>query len=93
MREIGVRDLKAQLSSVLREVEEGETVRVTSRGRPVADIVPMGPALPDDPMETLIAEGRITPPSRPKPKGPPPPPRKTGRSASAIVLAEREEER
>lgn len=92
MREIGVRDLKAQLSSVLRDVEKGETVRVTSRGRPVADIVPTEPALPDDPMERLIAEGRVTPPSAPLPKNPPPP-IDTGQSGTAIILAEREEER
>lgn len=84
--------MKAQLSSVLRDVEGGETVRVTSRGRPVADIVPMESALPDDPMEKLIAEGRVTPPSAPLPKNPPPP-IDTGGSASAIILAEREEER
>jgi prevent-host-death family protein len=91
MREIGVRDLKAQLSNVLREVEKGERVRVTSRGRPVADIVPMEPVLPGDPMEKLIAEGRVTPPSGPLPKNPPLP-IDTGRSVSATILAEREEE-
>lgn len=42
MREIGVRELKSSLSSVLHEVEEGEQVRVTTRGRAVADIVPAG---------------------------------------------------
>jgi prevent-host-death family protein len=90
MREIGVRDLKAQLSSVLREVEKGERVRVTSRGRPVAEIVPV--ESPEEWRQRMIAEGRITPGRRPLPKNPPPP-RKTGRSASAIILAEREEER
>lgn len=91
MREIGVRDLKAQLSSVLHDVEDGERVRVTSRGKPVADIVPV---LPDrgEAMKQLIAEGRVTPASRPHPSYTPPP-RKTGRSASAVILAEREEER
>jgi prevent-host-death family protein len=84
--------LKANLSSVLRDVEEGERVRVTSRGRPVADIVPVLPER-SEAMKKMIAEGRVTPASRPKPEGPPPRPRKTGRSASAIILAEREEER
>lgn len=84
--------MKAQLDSVLRDVEDGTRVRVTSGGRQVADIVP---ALPErsEAMKKLIAEGGVTPASRPKPKGPPPRPRKTGRSASAIILAEREEER
>lgn len=84
--------MKAQLNSVLRDVEDGERVRVTSGGRSVAEI---GPPLPErsEVMKKLIAEGRVTPASRPKPKGPPPRPTKTGRSASAIILAEREEER
>jgi len=89
---MGVRDLKAQLSRVLHDVEKGERVTVTSRGRPVAEIVPVMPER-SEAMKKLIAEGKVTPASRPKPKGPPPSPRKTGRSASAIILAEREEER
>jgi prevent-host-death family protein len=91
MREIGVRELKANLSSVLRRVSEGERVRVTRRGRPVAELVP---AMPErsEAMKKLIAEGRVTPASGFIPKNPPPP-RKTGRSASAVILAEREEER
>ncbi|HEX3609065.1 MAG TPA: type II toxin-antitoxin system prevent-host-death family antitoxin [Solirubrobacterales bacterium] len=92
MREIEVRELATQLSSVLREVEGGESVRIVSDGRPVADIVPVMPER-SEAMKKLIAEGKVTPASRPKPKGPPPRPRKTGRSASAIILAEREEER
>lgn len=84
--------MKAQLSSVLHDVEDGERVRVTSRGRPIADIVPVLPER-GEAMKQLIAEGRVTPASHPKPQGPPPPPRKTGRSASAVVLAEREKER
>jgi len=43
-------------------------------------------------MKKLIAEGKVTPAPGSIPKNPPPP-RKTGRSASAIILAEREEER
>ena len=91
MREIGVRELKASLSSVLRSVGEGERVRITRRGRPVAELVP---AIPEqsEAMEKLVAEGRVTPASRPLPMNPPSP-RNTGRSASAFILAEREEER
>lgn len=91
MREIGVRELKATLSSVLRDVESGERVRVTHRGRPIAEIAP---AMPErsEAMEKLIAEGRVTPATRPLPMSPPSP-RDTGRSASALILAERDEER
>jgi prevent-host-death family protein len=91
MREIGVRELKANLSSVLRDVEEGKRVTVTSRGRPVAEIVPVLPERSET-MKKLIAEGRVTPATRPLPMSPPSP-RDTGRSASAFILAEREEER
>jgi prevent-host-death family protein len=99
MREIGVRELKAKLSSVLSRVERGERVRITRRGRPIADIVPVespetvqGGHERSETMKRLIAEGRVTPASGSIPKNPPAP-RKTGRSASAIILAEREEER
>ncbi len=38
MRAVGVRELKANLSRYLREVERGETVLVTDRGRVVAEL-------------------------------------------------------
>lgn len=100
MREIGVRELRATLSKVLRRVDKGERFRVTVRGRPVADLVPAVPAEAAEAtnrygerMSQLIAEGRVTPASRsgPLPEGPPP--HYTGKSATAIILAEREEER
>jgi prevent-host-death family protein len=41
MREIPQRELRNNVSAVLREVEGGATLRVTVRGRPVADLVPI----------------------------------------------------
>lgn len=38
MRTIGIRELKAQLSRVLRDVQSGETVLVTDRGHVVAEL-------------------------------------------------------
>lgn len=94
MREIGVRELKANLSKVLRRVDAGEQVRITSRGRPVADIVPArAPQRYSEGMRKLIAEGRVTPASRPLPLPKAPPPIRTRVSASALILAEREEGR
>jgi prevent-host-death family protein len=90
MREIGVRELKTQLSSVLREVEDGKTVRVTSSGKPIADIVPIESA--EEQWGRMVAEGRIAPGKRPLPRNPPPP-IKTDRPASELILAEREEDR
>lgn len=41
MREIPQRELRNNVSAVLREVEAGGSLRVTVRGRPVADLVPI----------------------------------------------------
>jgi len=92
MREIGVRELKRSLSETLRAVERGEQVRVTVRGRAIADIVPAGAAPGDDRVRTLVADGRLTPPASARPTRAP---RlaKTDRSASALVIGERDAER
>jgi prevent-host-death family protein len=92
MREIGVRELKQSLSETLRAVGRGQQVRVTVRGKAVADIVPAGAAAMDDRLRGLVAEGRLVVPSRARPKRAP---RlvKSRRSASSLVLSEREAER
>jgi len=92
MREIGVRELKQSLSETLRAVARGEQVRVTRRGQPLADIVPAGAADGDDRLRELVAEGRLTPPARARPSRAP---RlaKASRSASELVLSERDAER
>lgn len=92
MREIGVRNLKRSLSETLRAVERGEQVRVTVRGRPVADIVPAGAAASDDRVRALVAEGRLTPPAAARPTRAPRLAKVRG-SASALVIAERDAER
>ncbi len=92
MREMGVRELKATLSQTLRAVARGQQVRVTLRGRPLADIVPAGVSTKDDRLRGLVAQGRLVAPARARPRRAP---RlvKSSRSASALVLAERETER
>jgi prevent-host-death family protein len=91
MRELGVRELKQSLSATLRAVSRGEHVRVTLRGRPVADIVPAGAAAGDERMRQLIADGRVVPPSRARPKHAP---RlvTAAQRASALVLTDRDTE-
>src|SRR6266545_4115612 len=56
MRSIGIRELRQQASTYLRDVERGETVEVTDRGRPVARLVPVGRS---DPRAELITSGRL----------------------------------
>jgi prevent-host-death family protein len=91
MREIGVRELKQTLSETLRAVGRGEQIRVTLRGRAIADIVPAG-AAGDDRLRVLVSEGRVVPPSRQLPSRAPR--LVTGQaSASALVLSERDAER
>lgn len=92
MREIGVRELRETLAEILRAVEAGEHVRVTSRGRALADIVPAGSPARDARLEELIRLGRVVPPSRGRPAKAPRM-AQSDRSASAAVLAERALER
>ncbi len=40
MREVNITELRAHLPSYLRQVAEGEEIRVTQRGRVIARIVP-----------------------------------------------------
>lgn len=58
MRTIGIRELRQQASRYLRDVQRGETIEVTDRGRPVARLVPVPR---DDGLEQLAASGRLVP--------------------------------
>ena len=68
MREVGIRALKQNASEVIADVVQGETIVVTDRGRPVAQISP----LPNSPLATHIANGMITKAKNPKAKLPKP---------------------
>lgn len=61
MESIGVRELRQNLSVYLREVKEGESFRVTERGREVARLVPSGPV--SSPIARLVAERGATMPT------------------------------
>lgn len=59
---MGVRELRQRASELLRLVEQGHTVRITDRGRPVAVLAP----LPDtSPLDRLRATGACRPASAP----------------------------
>lgn len=89
-----MKELRNKLSEYLRRVAGGERVTVTMHGRPVAEILPAGsPRDPDDEIwRRLAAEGKVTLPTLPK-SDRDPPLYKAPRSASELIIREREQER
>lgn len=55
---IGIRDLKAHLSSYLEKVQKGHTIIITSHGKPIAHLTPTREELMDR-VRTLQAAGLI----------------------------------
>ena len=55
---IGIRDLKAHLSSYLEKVQKGHTIVITSHGKPIAQLTPTREELMDR-VKTLQAAGLI----------------------------------
>jgi prevent-host-death family protein len=62
MMKVGVAELRQNLSKYLRLVERGERLVVTDRNRPVAELGP--PPSTGDALDRLIAEGRVSRPTR-----------------------------
>ena len=60
MTTVGIRALKQNASAVIAQVERGETVVVTDRGRRVAQIVPLQPGR----LDTLVGSGEARPARR-----------------------------
>ena len=56
MASVGVRELRQAASELLRRVEQGETIEITDRGRPVALLSPLPGG---GPLERLRAGGQI----------------------------------
>lgn len=82
---VGIRELRADLSRWVRRVAAGEEVVVTDRGKPVAKLVPMNG---ERRIDQLIREGRVTPAPRPW-RGPLPKPIEGIGTLSDIVIRER----
>jgi len=75
MRTFGLKTLKNKPSEYVRAAASGETIVVTDRGRPVAEIVPPRPK-PGSLIERGVREGWLTPakcPLAPLPPGQPVP--------------------
>jgi antitoxin (DNA-binding transcriptional repressor) of toxin-antitoxin stability system len=70
MRTVGVRDLKAHLSRILQDVQRGEVVLVTDRGRVVAELrqpglAPIALSRMDRALAELAADGALRLAERP----------------------------
>lgn len=57
MSEVGIRALKQNASAVVAEAAAGETVTITDRGRPVAQMT----AIPKSRLRSLVEEGQARP--------------------------------
>ena len=60
MSEVGIRALKQNASAVVAKAAAGETVTITDRGRPVAQLSP----IPSSPLRRMLAAGSARPPRR-----------------------------
>lgn len=56
MTDVGIRKLRQEASELLRRVQEGETIQITDRGRPVALLAPIPKG---SPLEQLRASGQV----------------------------------
>jgi prevent-host-death family protein len=58
MARVGVRELRDNVSAVLRRVAAGEAIEITHHGHPVARLVPLSHR---SALTQMIAEGRASP--------------------------------
>ena len=93
MSEIGIRDLRKDLSSQIRRAAAGETIVVTVDGEPRAKLVPIEVVPRRQTMEELIAAGRVIPARRRGQTPPDPPPMFEGTRSSSEILDEIRAER
>jgi prevent-host-death family protein len=89
VEQIPIRVLNQDTAAVLARVARGETVEITSRGRPVARITPIA----DDRLSALVAAGRVLPPTIITPFGMPTTPAGDAREAGELLRELRDEER
>ncbi len=83
--EVGIRELRADLSRWVKRVRAGEEIVVTDRGRPVARLVQLDG---ERKLDRLIREGVVTPAPNPW-RGPLPKPIEGVGPLSDIVLDDR----
>lgn len=88
MSNIGVRELKAQLSQQLKRVQRGSRLTITDRGRPIAVLSPVEPQRNVAWAWRMVAEGKVSW-SGGKPRGLNPPVPGRGKPTSQMVLEDR----
>jgi prevent-host-death family protein len=90
--QVGVRELRQNLSRWLRRVGNGESFEVTERGTPVAMLTPLPPA--NSALARLVAQGRIARLAQGNLADlGPPPPRAEGEPSLSEILDELREDR
>ena len=82
--EVGIRDLRNNLSHYLDRVRAGDELVVTDRGRAIAQLLPLGR---ERALDRLIAAGVVTPAASPKRASPLPV--ETAGTVSDLVAAQR----
>lgn len=87
-RQVGIREMKAQLSRLVREVKQGATVVVTEHGRPVARLVPE-PVSVEERMQALCASGLVQWSGRRLGKASPPVPLAGKRGVAELLVEDR----
>jgi prevent-host-death family protein len=85
--DVGIRELRADLSRYLRRVRDGDEVVVTDRGTPVARLVPFERES-ESRFDQMVREGLIIPAPHPW-RGPLPEPIEGAGPLSDIVLDDR----
>jgi antitoxin (DNA-binding transcriptional repressor) of toxin-antitoxin stability system len=96
MRTVGIRELKAHLSRVLRDVQNGETVLVTDRGKVIAELRQPGLAAStlspvDQKLAELAAKGVLRLAEKPKWKYEPSPIHLPPGTAAELLAEDRDE--
>lgn len=89
--DVGVRELRQNLSVYLRRIAQGETLRVTDHGHPVALLTPL-PNSGDPVLDEFEAQGLLERPRSRRRPLPPPVPLRPGEPTLSEVLQEMRDE-
>ena len=89
---VGVRELKTRLGRYLRAVRQGQTIVVTDRGEPVAELRPivLAKSSKGTELDRLVALGRLTRKSEPS-LAPFRPIKRKGSAVSDALIEDRED--